>query len=180
MRNNARGRQRLHPATKTFLALRICGESRVGGTRAVSIVLVALVLLFSFAVAGCAARNADPSVRQGANAPEQIARDAFYAAKGFVEQAQDNHEAECVALQDTPLGSITDERARKAKKICIAINQAADAQNLLGHAINQYCGGPGYLEGGDCNPQVDVEARLRAAIVDLNQYIANLKGLLRK
>ena len=32
----ARGRQKLQPATKTFLALRTCGESRRGGTRAVS------------------------------------------------------------------------------------------------------------------------------------------------
>jgi hypothetical protein len=27
---SVRGRQKLHPATKTFLALRICGESRDG------------------------------------------------------------------------------------------------------------------------------------------------------
>lgn len=97
--------------------------------------------------------------------PYETARDSIAAAKGFIEQAQLNHHAECTA--------------NPSKKLCKAINTGVEAQNAAIDALDAYCAGPAWNTGGVCDPQASVEAKLDEAIRNLNKIIANLKELAR-
>jgi len=126
--------------------------------------LTALVLLLSFSLAAC---------EQGQT--EKWARDSIAAAKGFIEEAQRNHGDECrVACQ---LASV--QNPAKCRGICNAINRAVHAQNLAIDALNLYCAGPGWAEGGACSAQPALEPRVREAIGELNRIIADAKGALQ-
>jgi len=126
--------------------------------------LTALVLLLSSTVAAC---------EQGQT--EKWARDSIAAAKGFIEQAQTHHGEECRAA--CQLASVQDPA--KCARICNAINRAVHAQNLAIDALNLYCAGPGWAEGGACSAQPALEPRVREAIRELNRILADAKGALQ-
>lgn len=101
----------------------------------------------------------------GCQKPEQTARDAIAAAKGVVETAQIKYLDACQA--DPDLGP------------CVTVNKAVAAQNLAIDALNQYCSGPGYLTGGVCNPQPDLQSHLEAALASLDQTIKDVEALIQ-
>lgn len=108
---------------------------------------------------------------------EKWARDSIAAAKGFIEQAQQNHGDECRAVPSCSLPTVQD--AAKCRGICNAVNRAVHAQNLAIDALNLYCAGPGWAEGGPCNAQRALEPRVREAIRELNRVLADAKGALQ-
>jgi len=97
---------------------------------------------------------------------EKSARDSVAAAKGFIEQAQANHKQECVANPNTAL--------------CSAINQAVAAQNSAIDALDLYCAGSAWQSGGACQPNKELEPRVRAAISNLDRMIKDAKGAVGK
>ncbi len=108
---------------------------------------------------------------------ERSARDAFVLAKGFLDQAQDNHEADCKAGCDRAIVPTIKDPA-KCRALCATINRAIDAQNLLGHEINIYCASAAYLAGtGKCEPHGDLRIKLGEALANLNSIMDETSGL---
>ncbi len=109
-------------------------------------------------------------VLAGCSPLEVSARDAAAAAQGFLEQAQQNHLAECQANPGKPFP-------------CVTINQAVGAQNLLIDAIEQYCGWPSrpgadalkQFAGQPCARNKGAEQHLQNAVASLNSIIADYK-----
>jgi len=97
---------------------------------------------------------------------EKSARDSVAAAKGFIEQAQANHGTACKANPNTAL--------------CSAINQAVAAQNSAIDALDLYCAGSSWQSGGACQPNKELEPRVRAAISNLDRIIKDAKGAVGK
>jgi hypothetical protein len=100
------------------------------------------------------------------------ARDALAAHSGFLNQAKENH-PECVP--DWP----------QDNKICVALEKAIDAQNLAVTALDLYCSGPAYVEGGECDPpdgkdvRKELKSRLEEALKQLATLIAEFKEVLK-
>lgn len=101
---------------------------------------------------------------------EQNARDTAATAQGFINQAQQDHLAECQA------------NPTKAWP-CAYINQAIGAQNLLIDAIEQYCGWPS-RPGADALKQYAGQAcvankgalqHLQSSISSINSIMADYK-----
>lgn len=97
--------------------------------------------------------------------PKQ-ARDVIAGAKGFIEKAQANHLQQC--------------QAAPATTICVDINKAVAAQNSAIDALNVYCSGNDWEQGGECKPNKDFEAKARTAVANLDRIIADLKGVIGK
>lgn len=114
------------------------------------------VLLVALALVGCP--------REAANI-----RDSIAALDGFLRQAQDHHEGECVA--------------QPSKALCQAINRAGAVQNAAGDFVKIYCEGPRepfvatFKDGGPCIEQKGMEPRARAVLQELQRTIADLKAI---
>lgn len=102
---------------------------------------------------------------------EENAEAAIAGAGGIIQQAVDKYEPVCVPEPD--------------KQVCQLIKRAAALQASAIDAVNLYCGGPGWNEGGPCNPPAKGDAmnhakeRVRSAVNDMNEIIANVQGWLQ-
>ena len=100
--------------------------------------------------------------------PEQVAHDAIAASKGFIEDQQQQHLAECQAQPTQPIP-------------CQAINEAVAAQNLLIDALDIYCSDAAYVnDSGPCHPVPDAAPKLQEALSNLNQAMTHVKALIHK
>lgn len=134
-------------------------------------------LLLGLALLAACVRQPRAAAPGAGYAPEQWARDALAASRGFLEAARQNHAAECAAVPPCSIPGVRDKG--KCERICAAIRRASHAHNAALDALSLYCAGPGWSEGGACNPQPAWEPRLRAAIAELERILADLKGALQ-
>jgi len=92
--------------------------------------------------------------------------------KVVIEKAQDYYAPQC----KPDLGGDPTRRA------CKNINKAVDAQKAVIKALDLYCSGPGWAEGGPCNPpkatKENLLAHLRAALADYDGIIAAVQGIM--
>ena len=100
---------------------------------------------------------------------EKTAYRTAVAAKAFLDTERKAH-PECV-----PTATST---------YCVDLAKAVAAKDLLIDAIEVYCSGPTFNNGGACNPPtkhssayVQAQDKLQAAIANYNQVAANLKGV---
>jgi len=106
----------------------------------------------------------------GCTTLETAARDAAAASQGFIVSAQQKHTQECTA---TPLNSV-----------CVTINKAIFAQNVLIDGIETYCGWPArptpaqLTQAGalPCQKVSTAEAALQSATNNLNALMGDLKA----
>lgn len=98
---------------------------------------------------------------------ENIAVDGIATAKGFIEDQQTQHLAEC--------------QAAPTKNVCQVINQSVAAQNLAIDALSIYCADAAFLADPDhapCHPVKDAAPKLQLALKNLSATIGNVKALL--
>jgi len=100
---------------------------------------------------------------------ERQAYDVIVGAKAFLDSAKAQH-PECANTQST---------------ICGDLRQATAAKDALIDALEIYCSGPQFENGGACQPPAkgtpaftQAEAKIKAAIADYNQTANDLKGAL--
>ena len=98
---------------------------------------------------------------------ERSAYNTVVAAKGFLDSEKQAH-PECAT--------------GATSTVCVDIQKAVGAKDLLIDAITVYCSGPDFNNGGACNAPdlhtaagVQAEAKLRAAITNYKQIAADLK-----
>jgi hypothetical protein len=103
---------------------------------------------------------------------EDTAFQAAATAQGFITQAQANHGEEC--------------RADKTRPVCVKINEAVDAQNLLIDAIEAYCNfpvrpAPEELKNfsSTCSKNASARERLQLAIRNVQVVIRDVKGAIQ-
>jgi hypothetical protein len=108
-------------------------------------------------------------VMVGCTPVEKQAYDVIVGAKAFLDTAKAQH-SECPATQST---------------VCIQLRQATAAKDLLIDALEIYCSGPQFENGGACNPPAkgtpaadQATAKLKAAISSYNQTANDLKGII--
>ena len=107
----------------------------------------------------------------GCSGPEKNARDAIAASKGAIETAQTKYMDQC--------------KADATLQPCTLINRAVAAQNTAINALELYCSGgsvggaPTFQNGGTCHADKTVQPKLDAAVSDLNQIIASIKGIVQ-
>ena len=115
------------------------------------------LLIFALLLAGCTSL-------------ESNARDLAAASQGFIVTAQQKHTIEC---QATPLNDV-----------CVTINKAVYAQNVLIDAVETYCGWPARPTPAQltaagalpCKRVSGATATLQAAVNNLNAIMGDLKG----
>jgi len=100
---------------------------------------------------------------------ERSAYNTVVAAKGFLDSEKQAH-PECAT--------------GATSTVCVDIQKAVGAKDLLIDAITVYCSGPDFNNGGACNAPdlhtaagVQAEAKLRAAITNYKQIAADLKAV---
>ena len=98
---------------------------------------------------------------------ERSAYNTVVAAKGFLDSEKQAH-PECAT--------------GATSTVCVDIQKAVGAKDLLIDSITVYCSGPDFNNGGACNAPdlhtaagVQAEAKLRAAITNYKQIAADLK-----
>jgi len=98
---------------------------------------------------------------------ERTAYNTVVAAKAFLDKEKMQH-PECATTPTTT--------------VCVDLVKATGAKDSLINAIEVYCSGPDFNNGGKCNPPdlhsaagVQAEAKLRAAITQYNQIASDLK-----
>lgn len=94
---------------------------------------------------------------------QESARDGIAASVGAIFVVQQKHKDSC--------------QADPSQEKCILINKAVDASNLALDALNLYCSGSEYLAGGPCQPNKEIEPRLREALKNLERIMKEVKGL---
>jgi hypothetical protein len=100
---------------------------------------------------------------------EDTAFQAAATAQGFITQAQANHGEEC--------------RADRTRPVCVKINEAVDAQNLLVDAIEAYCNFPvrptpeelKNYSSSTCAKNAGARERLQLAIRNMQVVIRDVK-----
>lgn len=97
----------------------------------------------------------------GCEFDEKRARDSIAVAKGVLEQAKIQYADVCKADPTQ-------------QKPCGVINKAISAHSVAIDALNLYCAGPGWAEGGPCNKQPQFESRAREALSQLDVIIADV------
>lgn len=120
--------------------------------------LVLVALVFSMFLAGCS-----PVERQAYN--------TIVAAKGFLDSLKSQH-PECVSATSA---------------LCVDLKRATSAKDSLIDAVEVYCSGPQFENGGPCNapakgtPAAQQAAdKLKAAIANYEQTEKDLKGVVGK
>ena len=115
-------------------------------------------------------------VLAGCTPLERTAYNTVVAAKAFLDKEKSQH-PECASG-----GGVTAAAAPMVSPICQDLNKATGAKDSLINAIEVYCSGPDFNNGGKCNQPdlhsasgVQAEAKLRAAITQYNQIAADLK-----
>ena len=100
---------------------------------------------------------------------ERSAYNTVVAAKGFLDSEKQAHPEYTTGATST---------------VCVDIQKAVGAKDLLIDAITVYCSGPDFNNGGACNAPdlhtaagVQAEAKLRAAITNYKQIAADLKAV---
>jgi len=100
---------------------------------------------------------------------EQNARDTAAALGGAITSAQTQHQAECTA--------------NKTLVQCQIINRALAGQNALITATEAYCGWSTQAPPPDptttCVPVANAAGALKTAILDANEFITELKGVIK-
>jgi hypothetical protein len=97
---------------------------------------------------------------------EVTARDGIATAKGFIEDQQTQHKAECTAA------------TAKKPQACDLITQAVAAQNLAIDALELYCADPAFVtQHGTCHPTKEYQAKLQLALQNLDHTLASVKAL---
>ena len=98
---------------------------------------------------------------------ERTAYNTIVAAKAFLDKEKQAH-PECPAASST---------------LCSDLVKATGAKDALIDAIEVYCSGPEFENGGACQPPAkgtpaydQAKAKLQAAISHYNQVAADLKG----
>lgn len=98
------------------------------------------------------------------------ARDAAAALKGLITSAQSEYQATC---QSNP-----------AQAVCQTINRGVAGQNALITSVQAYCGWsasvPPDNPNAPCVPVKGTESALSAAVVNANELITELKGILKQ
>ena len=101
---------------------------------------------------------------------ENQARDTAAAAQGFITAAQTAHGAEC--------------KADPTKAVCVDINRAVDAQNILIDAAETYCGWqtrptPAQLAAAtaSCQRISSASSGLQVATGNLQNILADIKAV---
>jgi len=92
------------------------------------------------------------------------AEEVVAGSYGVLTTLQDKYEATC--KQDA------------TQMPCVRINKAIAAHNLAIEALNLYCAGPGWAEGGECTPTKEHEPRMREAVQRLDEILKELRRLL--
>lgn len=107
----------------------------------------------------------------GCSGAEKNARDAIAASKGAIETAQNKYMETC--------------KADATQQPCVIVNKAVAAQNTAINALELYCsgtaptGGQDFQHGGVCHADKSLQPKLDAAVADLNQIIASVKGIIQ-
>lgn len=100
---------------------------------------------------------------------EKNARDAAAALSGLLVTAQNQYATTCVP--------------NPSQDVCVNINKAVSAQNLLVVSIESYCGWQTSVVPPDptakCVPNKSATAQLTSAITNANAAIALVKGIVQ-
>lgn len=131
-------------------------------------VRLAVVLFACLFLGGCPA--AMQSIKNKiTNYPiENQARDLQATAQGFIQAAQQKHQADC--------------SVDKKPRVCQIINQAVAAQNVLVDVAETYCGWPSrptaddFKNAGPCEQNKASLPALQNAVRNLNGIMADLKS----
>ncbi len=100
-----------------------------------------------------------------------VAYDTLVAAKAFTDKAKTQHPECATGAKST---------------VCVDLNKAVAAKDVLADALSIYCAGPDFNGGGVCNPPAkgtpaftQASAKLSAALASYNQTETDLKGVLK-
>lgn len=92
---------------------------------------------------------------------EQTARNGIATAKGFLDSEKAAH-PECVVNA-------------ASSNACYLISKGVAAKDSTIDALEAYCGGPEFDNGGACTPHADLQPKLKSVLANLNQTIADIK-----
>lgn len=96
---------------------------------------------------------------------EMTARDLIAANKGVLTSAQAQYKATCTA--------------NPAQGTCNLINRDVFAQNVAIDALELYCAGVDFSNGGACKPDKAYAPKLQEALLNLNRNLNDVKGLVK-